>query len=62
MDDSLSPMGNVEGCHKRLYLDPDYFLHAVVCSIGAMDLASYVSGKYAKGLVVFDATVHIRLL
>ena len=61
LDDSPSPKGNVEGCCYGLGLHPDYLLLAVGCSSKCMDLAMYISGGLAKGLVP-SATAHIGLL
>ena len=62
MDDSFSLRGNVEGCCSGLGLHPDGLLLAVgYSSPKCMDLAMYILGWFAKGLVP-GATVRIRLL
>ena len=57
--DSLSPRGNVEGCSNGLCLYLDCLLHAMGCSSGGIDLAMHLSGKFARGLMVFGAKVYI---
>ena len=61
-DDSLLSGGSVEGHHRGLFWCTDCLLHAIECSLWGMDLATYVSGKYTRGLMVTGATVCIRLL
>ena len=43
-------------------MHPDYLLHAEGYSLWGIDWAIFVSGGYARGLVVFGAALHIRLL
>ena len=57
----LSLLGLVEGNHGGLGLHPGCLLLAVGCFSKCSDLAMYVSGVFAKGLVS-GATVCIKLL
>ena len=52
----------VEGLYGGPCLYPDYLLHAVGCFLYGMDLTRHVLGEFARELVVFGATAHIRLL
>ena len=60
LDDSLLLMGNVEVHHSGPCLHPDYLLLAVGCSSKCMNLAMYILGGFAKGLVS-GSTVDIGL-
>ena len=45
-----------------VYLGLDCFLCALGCYFAGYGLVVYISGRYARGLVVFGAVVCIRLV
>ena len=61
LDNSLLRRGSVEGHFSVLCLHPEYLLPTVGSS-WSMDLAVHVLREFIKGLVVFSAAGHIRLL
>ena len=52
---------HVEGCYGKLCLYPDFLLHAIGFSLWCMNLDTYVSGEYTRGLVATGAVAYIRL-
>ena len=49
----------LEGCHSRLSLYQDCLIHAVEFFSWGIDLATYISGGFARGLVVFGTAACI---